>query len=251
MAITIIGIDCAVDPTKVGLALGTFSNNQTIVQDVQLGSVASPPEEIVVNWLKRRKGPALLALDAPLGWPVPMGHCLAVHSAGERLNCAAHDLFRRTTDLFVKREIGKQSLDVGADRIARTAWSALELLHTIRVRIGEEIPLAWKPDINRVSAIEVYPAATLAALGISAKAYKDKVQSGADARERVISAVAEYIQVNAEVPKMRVSSDGVDAVICTLAAQDFLMNQALAPPDEPAVKREGWIWVRQRAAVAV
>lgn len=246
MTITIVGIDCAVNPAKVGLALGTYTSGRTVVDDVLLGSMAARPEDTIAHWLDRRKGAALLALDAPLGWPVPMGDRLAHHRAGERFDCAAHDLFRRTTDVFVKQRIGKQSLDVGADRIARTAWSALELLHALRVRLSAAIPLAWNSEVEDVSAIEVYPAATLAAVGISAKQYKDKTPAGADARERVISAVAEQIGITSAIPKIDVSSDGVDAAICVLAAHHFLTNQALLPPDDVPVQREGWIWVRER-----
>ena len=42
----------------------------------------------------------------------------------------------------VRDRIGKQSLDVGADRIARTAHAALQLLHELRGRLGKPIPLA-------------------------------------------------------------------------------------------------------------
>jgi hypothetical protein len=57
--------------------------------------------------------------------------------------------------MFIKEKIGKQSLDVGADRIARTAYSALELLDRLRQMLGHDIKLAWEPTNKGISLIEV------------------------------------------------------------------------------------------------
>ena len=63
---------------------------------------------------------------------------------------------------FIQQKLKKTPLDVGADRIARTAYAALHLLGSVRVQLHLSIPLAWAPtDISVVAAIEVYPAATL------------------------------------------------------------------------------------------
>ena len=51
--------------------------------------------------------PCLLAIDAPLGWSVALGQAPVVHEAGGRLTHVSDDLFRRSTDRFVKRMIGK------------------------------------------------------------------------------------------------------------------------------------------------
>ncbi|TQE98739.1 MAG: DUF429 domain-containing protein [Spiribacter salinus] len=153
-----------------------------------------------------------------------------------------HDLFRRATDRFIRERIGKQSLDVGADRIARTAHAALEMLQQLRERLDETIPLAWEPALEGVQAIEVYPAATLAAHGISGSGYKAK--TGQQARERMLSAVRKRLSIDAVIPDIGRSSDGIDAVLCALAAQDFLTGLALPPERAVSPKTEGWIWVR-------
>ncbi len=164
MQITVIGIDCAVKATNVGLALGRFSDGITFVETVVRGSSEPDLPGIIEGWLSDRpEGPALLALDAPLGWPAPLAQALPDHRAGEVLQPTADQLFRRTTDGFVWKRIGKRPLDVGADRIARTAHAALRLLDQLRQRIASPIPLAWQPDIGGIAAIEVYPAATLMA----------------------------------------------------------------------------------------
>ena len=73
-------------------------------------------------------------------------------------------MFRRTIDLFIQQKPKKTPLDVGAGRIARTAYAALAILETLRTELGMAIPLAWTgADILPVAAMKVYPAATLVA----------------------------------------------------------------------------------------
>lgn len=54
--------------------------------------------EVLVSWLS--EGPALLAIDAQLGWPLPLARGLHEHRAGQPVPGDAHDLFRRMTDRF-------------------------------------------------------------------------------------------------------------------------------------------------------
>lgn len=242
MTTTLIGIDWATDPARVGLALGTFSAEQTNLIKVQTGHKSHQPLEVITHWLQGKEQSALLAIDAPLGWPVKLGELLVEHSAGEIIEAPASQLFRRSTDHFIREKIGKQSLDVGADRIARTAHSALELLGRLRKRLGREITLGWDNNICGIKAIEVYPAATLAVYGISSKGYK--ATDGGKARRQVLEQVAVNFEGEADIPGVEKSSDGLDALICLLAAKDFLAGRAMGPPAGTPVKREGWIWVR-------
>ncbi|MDN3519793.1 DUF429 domain-containing protein [Aquisalimonas lutea] len=242
MTVRIVGIDCATDARRVGYAFAMHRNGHTIVEKVAAGSAVAAPVDAIAAWLSRDNSPALLALDAPLGWPATLGTALPTHQAGQPLPGTANDLFRRHTDRFIRENIGKQSLDVGADRIARTAHAALQMLQGLRERLGEAIPLAWQPTISGVQAIEVYPAATLAAHGIRPTGYK--AVAGGQARERVLSAVRERLSVDAAIPDIGYSSDGIDAVLCTLAARDFLAEVALPPEPSAPVETEGWIWVR-------
>jgi len=79
---------------------------------------------------------------------------------------------RRTTDGFIRRELRKTPLDVGASGIAQTAHVTLGPLVDIRARVGLAIPLAWAPgDVTDVAAIEVYAAATLVAQRLPSKDY--------------------------------------------------------------------------------
>lgn len=212
-----------------------------------MGARSRRPVDVIGGWLSAAEGPVILAIDAPLGWPVALGATLAGHSAGEGIDVPANEMFRRTSDRFIKTTFGKTPLDVGADRIARTAHSALELLEDIRRRTGLPVPLAWSPgELAPVSAIEVYPAATLLACGWRSDGYKDKDESNVAARRDIIAALGTVVDLPTDVSLLERSADALDAAVCVLAGKDFLESRALPPLDQDLARREGWIWVRAR-----
>lgn len=236
---TIIGIDCATQPNKVGLARGTFSAGGVVVHEVRKGSMALTPAAIADSWITAAPGPVLLALDAPLGWPVQLNEALRSHYAGNPIDEPASHLFHRFTDAFIRCHIGLIPLEVGANLIARTAHAALGLLQELRRTTGHRIPLAWSPQHGSdVEAIEVYPAATRMAHGLT-----DKPSDWES-----LGALVEHIPIVLEHeswPPFWV--DGRDAVLCVLAAHDFLCGQAFSPTDLKLAEREGWIWVKTPA----
>lgn len=242
MQTTIIGIDCAVSAKNVGLALALDSGKDTVLERVCLGNAEKKgPAHIVARWIRERDTPMLLALDAPLGWPEAMGRMLPEHRAGEELQKCANTLFRRETDRFVKREIGKTPLSVGADKIARTAHAALALIGELRGELAEPIPLVWSPAFQGVGAIEVYPAATLKAHGISGS----KDDGGPDG---LVAVLAKRLHIPGDIANQLASNPHMlDAAVCVLAAQDFLCDKAMPPLVPALAKREGWIWVRDPA----
>jgi predicted RNase H-like nuclease len=246
MKITIIGIDCATDPKRVGLACGYVENQQAKVVDVKVGSSKESNLDLIRSWLDRTTT-TLIALDAPLGWPKKLGETLVTHRAGEKVEVDPNDLFRRNTDKFVKCKIGKQPLDVGADRIARTARAALELLGNIRKDTDPPIPLAWQPPTQPgIYAIEVYPAATLKALGIEVPGYKQK--DNRQGRQRLLHLLEAQIGLPDDTSQMADNDNVLDAAVCVLAGVDFLSGKAMGPneSEKTCVAQEGWIWVRPR-----
>jgi hypothetical protein len=141
-----------------------------------------------------------------------------------------HEMFRRMTDDAIHARLGKRSLDVGADKIARTADAALKMLDESRSIMREQIPLAWSPQwTNRIAAIEVYPAATRKT---------HDAPEGAEWLHRLPSHAA------LELPSVPTSSDAQDAILCVVAAFDFLMGRSVSPLESETerAKREGWIW---------
>jgi len=139
--VALIGIDCATQPNKVGLALGELDDERVRIKACRTESPKERPEDIVHAWLQV-SGTALLALDAPLGWPLALQQALGGHQAGEVMGARAHALFRRQTDDDIYERFGKRPLEVGANFISRTAVAALDLLQTLRTSTGMAIPLA-------------------------------------------------------------------------------------------------------------
>ena len=62
--VTILGIDCATQPAKTGLALGHVRDGVVRISDCCVGSKARPTAAIVVDWLSGCED-VLLALDSP------------------------------------------------------------------------------------------------------------------------------------------------------------------------------------------
>lgn len=131
----IIGIDCAAQHKNIGLVKAEHTNSGLhLVEDKVSLSDMKP---ILSEWVKG--GTCLLCIDAPLGWPEPMVTLLGQHLAGEKLHDDGNNFFRRETDRFIKRVYNKNPLDIGADRIARvalSALSALSIIHALRLTAG-------------------------------------------------------------------------------------------------------------------
>jgi hypothetical protein len=243
-SVDIIGIDCSTNHRKLGIAKGHYSDGKLSITEVTTGQ----PNHVqtISSWLKKSTR-SLIALDAPLGWPQAMGANLASHRAGAVIDIEPNSMFRRHTDWFIKQKIGKQSLDVGSNLIARTALFALNLIDSIRKETGSPIPLAWSPQFVETSAaIEVYPAATLEARGISSSGYKKPAQL--DRRREILSLLGGEIQVECDEEKIVANDDNLDAVLCLLAAADFVGNKAYKPPPDMkhTVEKESWIWVKRK-----
>ncbi len=237
----IVGIDCATAEAKIGLALGRLDEADVEIHDATLCGRERSAVSLVTGWLTDRVDSTLLALDAPLGWPRALGESLVGHSAGMGIDTLANSMFRRTTDSFIQQELKKTPLDVGADRIARTAHAALRMLSELREKLKAPIPLAWTPMLGPgVSAIEVYPAATLVAHGIRSKGYKKPTQTLE--RREILKALKKRMRFRASVPDLSKSTDLLDAAVCVLAGSDFLKGRAMSPQDRGVAEREGWIW---------
>lgn len=241
----IIGIDCATEPKKRGVALARCEDNKWVIESAGVG-LEDEDVRTMLDKCKQVGGRVLLALDAPLGWPKTLGCHLVDHRAGKRLSqLDSHALFRRETDRFIKKTYGIQSLDVGADRIARTAHSALNLLHTI----GEgSIPLATDENFQGISAIEVYPAATLFVHGLKSQTYKNSESE--EVRKKILQGLeGRGVSISKEDVRSKAikNADVLDAIVCVLAGIDFLKGKAHSPKPEQAdlAANEGWIWVRK------
>jgi hypothetical protein len=236
----LLGLDAASDRRRFGWAVAerTASGARLVAQGL-LGAPGRPWPAPLLDALVDPAG-ALLAIDAPLGWPRHMGATLAAHRAGAPVALAKNALFRRATDDMVRAVLRKQPLEVGADLIARATMEALAVLHALREASGKALPLAWSPDAAVDAVIEVYPGATLTAHGVARSKYKDPATPGA--REPMIAAFAPRLAGLAA--RAGEPSDVFDACLCLVAALDFLDGRCLAPDaaQREAAAVEGWIW---------
>ncbi len=253
MGIFLIGVDCATEPKKTGLARAKFDGGNCCLLDVKMGSTDVAGQ--LCEWISD-DSPTLLALDAPLGWPDGFGSKLASHKAGQTIKRTCREVFfDRETDRVVRKESGQKPLSVGADRIARTSFVALEILEKVRQNQkskGQDISIAWTPEIQGVQAIEVYPAATLKMYEYPNKGYKK--QGNIDQRkirEEITNKLCKHFKPRIKQSlqdRMLDDPDALDAVVCILAALDFLVGDAIGPENGRERKRaekEGWIWFRR------
>jgi hypothetical protein len=164
--------------------------------------------------------------------------------AGAALAGEPNRLFRRATDRFVHRTVGKLPLDVGADRIARTAQCTLALLTALRAQLELPIPLAWALPVSGAMAVEVYPAGTLLALDLSPRGYKGPEKT--EVRRQLVGALSEHLILPSDPTPLWANDDVLDAAIAVLAGADFLRGRCYQPADMTLARKEGWIWVRAR-----
>ncbi len=243
--VNLIGIDCATQPEKVGLARALWDGKHLVELQIHPGHKDTDVAGVVAGWLPA-KDPCLLALDAPLGWPVAFGRALAGHTAGQPLPVAAASFFRRLTDRQLEHV--HRPMDVTADRIARTAFWAVNLLGAVAQRAGRPIPLAWDPrSLAPLSAIEVYPAGTLTQLGLPASAYKKAGQ--VSQRERIIKGIRSFFADGTDWSSCLADADQLDAALCLVAGMDFVCGRCPVPHGLALAKKEGWIWVREKVAI--
>jgi hypothetical protein len=198
-----------------------------------------------------------------------MGRVLFGHRAGMAVKLSANDLFRRHTDRVVRERIGKQPLDVGADRIARTAVAALDLLSELRRLTGRALPVATReahiprnggspgtdeagiqpPEANTDAAVEVYPAGRLIALHGEGyrRGYRGSDRTAQDLRRAMLRDLEAEIIFEADAQAAVADVDLLDAIICACAAVDVVRDRCTPPEalDLPLdeIDREGWIWL--------
>ena len=240
----IVGIDCATIATKTGLSLSDFVKGVLTVKECRLGRKEPSVAEQILPWVRHAEV-ALLAVDSPLGWPAAMGNALGQHTAGAPIGISSNDLFRRRTDEVVRNAIGKNPLEVGADRIARTAVSALSVIDELALLCDRKIALAWTETLSSgIYSIEVYPAGTL-------RSYEGSAPGSGDSVSRKKALLTEMINEGrlslCPGPLEAIDNEhALDSVFCAIAAMDFLEGQVIHPKsdEEARGRKEGWIWVR-------
>jgi predicted RNase H-like nuclease len=241
---TIVGCDCATQEDRMGLARAVLHESGELeVERVTLGTAGESAAASIGQWIAGQER-FVLALSAPLGWPSTLASALSAHRAGEPLVKSADLLFRRETDRLVHKHLGKLPPDVGAGSVARTARAALELLAAVRAHVGRAVPLAWQQG-SESGVIEVYPAATLIARGVSAVGYKASTARGRHARRSLLARLSQEVQLRPTHHDVIVDDANLfDATVCAVAGADYARGACVGPEDMALARREGFIWFR-------
>ncbi len=70
-------------------------------------------------------------------------------------------------------------------------------------------------------------------------------------RKEIIKCLKPFMGFSSDVLKqMETSADVLDAVVCLVAARDFLRGEAMQPTDRNLAEIEGWIWTRDPKLVS-
>jgi hypothetical protein len=102
----LVGLDCSTEDSRISVALGEYHDGNIRVTEVQICARERSAVSIVAKWLTGVTD-ALLAIDAPLGWPASSARALSGHKAADALAVMPNDLFRRETDRFISERAGR------------------------------------------------------------------------------------------------------------------------------------------------
>jgi predicted nuclease with RNAse H fold len=225
-AVRLIGVDWSTVEPNRGVAVVDYAEGATSLIALSACTSRQTALRLIADAISTSSSPSVVAIDAPLGWPVGLAVGLGDHSAGEGLEVGADEMFSRETDRFVQRTLNKRPLEVGANLIARTAHSANQFLCDVRKATARAIPLLWSPEeLSGAGAIEVYPAATKI------------VVTPQSAAEVLGFNHSQLRYANAHVE---------DALWCAVAALHFVRGECDPPIDLARSRQEGWIWFRRR-----
>lgn len=288
--VQIIGIDCAAQPKGFGLARACVRAGRLEILEATKGEGADNCFEKLSGQIRQwiadidPPGRTLLALDAPLGWPLHLTRALHDHRAGAPLehpdekasadpNPGNH-LFRRHTDRFIAGKFPGAPLDIGADRIARVARAALDLLGRLGTTDERQspVPLLWDPERpERLGAIEVYPRLTLRALTGGPRKPELHYKGSKQVRNRgvLVEILHRTLNLNPDTLLAKRAKTGaddydhdlIDAVLCAVEGLHFLLGKGVGPRHPEAARwlaeetrgstttsltdiqtTEGWIW---------
>lgn len=238
--LNIIGWDCAVDFQNMGLCHARYHD-----QKCELKTIYTPQSQI--EWQENLKevihsgGKTLICMDIPLGWPKNFRSILSNHLPGQPLPADPDFFFRRETDLYIKKKLGKTPLDIAADRIARATQKSLVLLNELRQHLKITIPLAWENSFQEdVLVIETYPAAVLRYYQLEFRKLKDQPLQ----QIKILESLKHRVTISKKLVNEIKSHHIFDSILCVVAGTDFCEGLCDEPTDRSKVQDEGWIWAR-------
>jgi predicted nuclease with RNAse H fold len=245
----VAGIDWAAESGKKAVSI--LETGDSPGSKWRLSDLKSDPDNDYIRRLVKNEELTCISVDIPFGWPSEFSEFIRDWQPKIRafgIKVPSGPKFRyRVTEEVVTREANKLPLSVSSDRIAvgALAWA----------RISDELSLAGQIDVegqgnlSEPKIIEVYPAATMKALGIDITDYK-KHRS---VRMRVLRDLlaAFYVDgVNEDqmLGDREKDSDEIDSLVSAMTGVYYLEMQngwnVRKPQGEEiaAARQEGWIF---------
>lgn len=229
-----LGIDLASQPANTAACLLNWQDNRVMVETLATGCTDARLDELM-------QSADAIGVDAPFGWPVDFRRAVADWAHTEWNDELRDNLTLRATDKWIARKFGKTPLRVAADRITMPAMRAMALLrrHGVTDRSG--------PSDGRF--FEVYPAASLAAWGITdIGSYKStsaaKRIAAHDLRRRFLARLRERFPLTGG-DELSATDHALDALVAALTAHAAKIGGTFPPEASllDTARREGWIHV--------
>ncbi|MGE3274946.1 MAG: DUF429 domain-containing protein [Vicinamibacterales bacterium] len=244
-----LGIDFATEPTAAAFCMIDWAGPAPRI-------VEGPSRPVHRDWsdLHDRIGKAdKVAIDVPLGWPVPFTEAIAAHAGRKPWPSPRADCLLRTTDKIVAgmTDSGggrrRAPLSVSANLIGATAMEAASMLSRYAVdRSGV-----------RGAICEVYPAVALRCWDLPDVGYKGTSPAAAPIRGAIVEGLAGALHWLRGDPRtvglLRLNDDFLDAFVCALLARLVAIGRANGPCSSEAQRLaeiEGWIWIPVPNALA-
>lgn len=246
----VAGLDWAAQPPDRALVGVRFDRG---TRAVVVESVRTRVSDDAVVEAVRNGQYASIGVDTPFGWPVDFvdfTHRWSCSEPRAGLSVPSYDAFAfRRTDLVV-RSI-KRPLSVSSDRIALATrtWVRLVADHGLQALVDVH---AVRPA-TRPSLIEVYPGATLAALGTSEALVTDGYKKDAGVRSSLLDRLTtvfglvltpDHRTALVSRGKHAHAFDGLVAALAALMYEGVLGRPVRRPVSEAEQRdalREGWI----------
>jgi predicted nuclease with RNAse H fold len=226
----IVGVDLASRPQRSALCVLDWHERPRVV------ALHRPADDDRI--LHEAAAADAVGIDSPFGWPTPFVDLVARHHRGEptrTVDATLRDLRLRRTDQWIRRWIPRDPLSVSTDRIGVVALRAVGLVERMRGPGADRS--------GRDGLFEVYPGGSLARWDIPSTGYKSG--DGAPVRERIVAAVAPFVDLAGVHDRVVGGDDELDAVITALVTGLAVAGRTTAAP--PECRREaaveGWIHV--------
>jgi hypothetical protein len=232
------GVDLAAQPAQTGLCVIDWDAGPRCIEL----TVGADDGAIVAAAVATDR----CGIDAPFGYPAAFASFVAGHDAldpAARPGVDTSSYRLRATDLWVWERHGRRPLSVSTDLIGVTALRCARLQLMVAEATGAPLDRT-----GRGRLAEVYPAAALAAWGISPIGYKRRTPQSDTLLADMAAAVASRFRLALDARHRQLAgtvADAFDALVAAIVTREVVAGRTEWPPPEldGVARREGWIHV--------